>query len=223
MTQIQYLLFDLDDTLYTNASGLFAHVRERIDEWLIAALEVSNRTAGKLRDEYYQQYGTTMAGLLQHHPGVDIDDYLDYVHEFDVAPYLQPNPQLAEILEQFSQPKVIFTNAIASWAEKVLMRLGIRSYFTELIDVRAVDYLSKPRPAAYELALARLNVPGSACILLDDQPRNLKAAAEFDIRTVLVRSGGEVEPGIDFAVSSIMQIQEPLRILTNAGSKSHAS
>ena len=213
MTKIQYLLFDLDDTLYTNASGLFDEVRTRIDEWLIATLAVSPLTAREWRDEYYQKYGTTMAGLLQHHPGVDIDDYLDYVHEFDVTPYLQPNPQLAEILEQLPQPKVIFTNAIAAWAERILARLEIRAHFSDLIGVREVNYLGKPRPAAYEQTLARLGVPGSACVLLDDQPRNLKAAAEFDIRTVLVRSGGEVAPGIDFAVPSVMQIQEPLRAL----------
>ena len=213
MVETKYILFDLDDTLYTNASGLFTRVQERIEAWLVAALAVSPSRAKVLRDEYYQKYGTTMAGLLRHHPTVDVDDYLDYVHEVDVTPYLPPNPELDKVLTQLSPSKAIFTNAISSWAEKVLAQLGVRSHFTELIDVRKVNYLGKPRAAAYELALAHLDVTGSECILLDDQPRNLKAAAEFGMRTILVRSGGVVEEGIDFAVPNILQIEAPLQAL----------
>ena len=91
MTAIKHLLFDLDDTLYTDVSGLFDEVGLRIEQWTLQALHVSETEARILRRHYFTTYGTTMAGLLREHPGVDIDDYLDYVHDLDITRYLDPD------------------------------------------------------------------------------------------------------------------------------------
>ena len=88
---VRHLLFDLDDTLYTDSSGLFIEVGDRIRRWTAEALGVSLEEAQDLRREYYKAYGTTMAGLLRHHPEVDIDAYLEYVHDVDVSRYLAIN------------------------------------------------------------------------------------------------------------------------------------
>ncbi len=120
MAQLRYLLFDLDGTLYTGASGLFAEVGRRIDVWIARALDIPLVEAQALRARYFHAYGTTMAGLLRHHPEVDIDDYLEYVHEIRVERYLTPNPALDAMLERLPVRKAVFTNAIASWAERIL-------------------------------------------------------------------------------------------------------
>lgn len=210
-SKIQYLIFDLDDTVYTNASGLFAEVGERIEGWVARALDLSPEDAQTLRQEYFSAYGTTMSGLLHHHPELDIDDYLDDVHCIDISPYLRPSAALRAMLERLPVTKAIFTNAIADWAEKVLGRLGIRDCFSVIIDVRAVDYWGKPHPGAYERALEILDVPGDACIFVDDQARNLRKASEFGMRTVLVRPGGEAGDGVDYAVDTILDV-EPIVI-----------
>ena len=206
-----YLLFDLDDTLYTQASGLFLEVRERIAHWTSQALDISLDEAQMLRREYYHAYGTTMGGLLQHHPHVDIDDYLDVVHEVDVSRYLSPDPELDAMLERLHAPKAIFTNAIADWAERILARLGVREHFEMIIDVRAVDYHSKPSPQAYERALALLDVPGEACVLMDDHAPNLAQAAKFGMRTILV--GAETAPNnkVDYAVPDVLAAEPALQ------------
>ena len=83
-----YILFDLDGTLYADADSMFDEVRANINRWLMRALSLSAEEARKLNHEYFQTYGTTMAGLLRHHPGVDIEDYLQAVHRVDVRRYL---------------------------------------------------------------------------------------------------------------------------------------
>jgi putative hydrolase of the HAD superfamily len=149
-------------------------------------------------------YGTTMAGLLHEHPEVDIDAYLDYVHAIDITRYLTPDPALAAMLAALPGTKIVFTNSIRDWAERVTVQLGIRQYFERIIDVRAVHYKSKPHPEAYAQVLDMLGVPGNACVLLDDQASYLRGAAAYGMRTVLIRTGSVVTEGFDFAVDHIL-------------------
>lgn len=213
---IQYLLFDLDDTLYTNTTGLFAEVGQRIEAWLAGALGVSLETAHILRRDYHARYGTTMAGLLRHHPGADVDDYLEDVHQVDVAKYLRPDPALGAMLARLPRPKLIFTNAIASWAERILAQLQIREHFERIVDVRDVNYLAKPRAEAYTQLLAQLALPGAACALLDDQRPNLQTAAQFGMRTILVRPGGAPGDGAEAAVDTVLEAEPILQCWLDA-------
>lgn len=216
---IRYLLFDLDDTLYTNASGLFDEVRQRIEAWLVQALDIPLATAQTLRYEYHMRYGTTMAGLLRHHPGANVDAYLEDVHQVDVAKYLQPDPALSAMLARLPANKAVFTNAISSWAERILAQLDIREHFQRIVDVRDVRYLAKPRPEAYAQLLTLLQVDGKACAFIDDQRPNLQAAAEFGMRTVLVRPGDTPGVGVDYVADTVLQAEPVLwRLLDGCGS-----
>jgi putative hydrolase of the HAD superfamily len=116
--------------------------------------------------------------------------------------------------------KGIFTNGIASWADRILQKMAIRRHFGPIIDVRATDYRGKPWPEAYRRALDLLGCEGASCALVDDQPRNLEQAAAFGMRTVLVRPGGQVGPGVDFAVDAIEETGAVLRKLVNGNQKS---
>ena len=208
-----YLLFDLDDTLYTRASGLFLEVRDRIARWTSEALDISLEEAKALRREYYRTYGTTMRGLLKHYSHVDIDDYLDAVHQVDVNRYLAPDPALDAMFGRLETRKAIFTNAIADWAERILACLDVREHFELIIDVRATGYESKPKPEAYERALALLEVPGEACVLVDDHLANLQGAAAFGMRTVLVDQEPTSRNGVDFVVSNVLEAEPILQKL----------
>ena len=205
---MEYILFDLDDTLYTNDTGLFKELGTRLVAWVAQQLHVSPEESARLRHDYFVNYGTTMRGLLLHHPEVDIDAYLDYVHDIDVSRYIAPNPALDGMLARLDVPKAVFTNSVADWAERILRQLGVRRHFTHIIDVRAVDYQSKPHPHAFERALEILGMPASACAMVDDQVSYLCGAADAGMRTVLVRPGAEAAAatcrGIDFAVDHIL-------------------
>lgn len=213
MNPIQYLLFDLDDTLYTNTSNLFAVVGQRIEAWTSQTLGITLAEARALRHQYFRAYGTTLVGLRRHHPEADVDAYLDYVHAIDVTRHLEPAPELDAMLARLPAPKVIFTNGIVDWAERVTGRLGVRQHFERIIDVRAIGYRSKPDAYAYQYVLDSLGVPGFACAMLDDQPGHLLAAAAAGMRTVLVRPGGRADDGIEFAVNTVLEAEPILQKL----------
>ncbi|RKN43122.1 HAD-IA family hydrolase [Streptomyces hoynatensis] len=63
-------------------------------------------------------------------------------------------------------------------------RLGVWNLFdTAVLSERAG--LAKPDPAIYRLLLDRLGLPGSACVFVDDQARNLPAAEALGLTTIL--------------------------------------
>ncbi len=206
-----YILFDLDDTLYTNDTGLFKELGTRLVYWVSQQLHISLEEAAALRRQYFDAHGTMMRGLLLHHPEVDVDAYLDYVHDIDVSRYLAPNPALDAMLTRLAAPKAVFTNSVADWAERILRQLGIRQHFTHIIDVRAVDYQSKPHPHAFARALEILGMPASACVMVDDQISYLRGAAAAGMWTVLVRPGAEAVEGIDYAVDTILDAEPILQ------------
>ncbi len=49
-----------------------------------------------MRETYYYEHGTTLAGLVRLH-GVSPDAFLDYVHDIDLGAVL-PSPELAAAL-----------------------------------------------------------------------------------------------------------------------------
>ncbi len=205
MSGIRYLLFDLDNTLYTNASGLFTEVGERIEGWISATLALTLDEARALRQRWFLDHGTAMSGLMKEHPELDVDAYLDYVHDIDVSRYLGPNPALAEMLRDLPAPKSVFTNSIRSWAERITRQLGIRDCFEEIYDVRAVGYRSKPDPRAFMWVLEQLGLPASAVVILDDQVSYLAGATAVGMHTVLVHKGAEAVDGIEYQVDGILE------------------
>jgi putative hydrolase of the HAD superfamily len=208
---MNHIFFDLDQTLYTDETGLFAEVGARLEHWVAQHLSLSPDAAKALRRHYFVTYGTMMRGLLLHHPEANVDEYLNYVHDIDVSRYIAPNPALDGMLSRLDAPKTVFTNSIADWAERILHRLGVRRHFTHLIDVRAVDYQSKPHPHAFERALAIVGAPAAACMMLDDQEHYLRGASAAGMCTVLVQPGAQAAEGIDYAVDTLLDAEPILQ------------
>ena len=57
-----YILFDLDDTLYTNDTGLFKELGTRLVDWVAQQLHVSLEESAALRQKSFVTYGTMMRG-----------------------------------------------------------------------------------------------------------------------------------------------------------------
>jgi putative hydrolase of the HAD superfamily len=182
---IHTLLFDLDDTLYPPETGLMEQIRLLILQYIEKELQLPEAEADRLRRRYLASYGTTMRGLQIKHQ-IDADGYLQFVHDIPLHEYLAANPSLDAALARITQEKVIFTNASREHAERVLMILGIRRHFSRIIDVRDVSFESKPQPAAYQRACQILEVRPEQCALVEDSVRNLVAAKELGMTTILV-------------------------------------
>jgi putative hydrolase of the HAD superfamily len=201
----RFLIFDLDETLYPRQTGLMLEIGVRINRYLVENLHLPPDQANELRKRYYNQHGTALRGLVVERPDVDPEDYLHFVHDLPLTDYIGPNPALAEMLRSIPLTKVIFTNATVEHAQHVLNILGAADQFTDIIDVRRVEYVSKPNAEAYERLLKILQARGDECILIEDAARNLLPGKGLGMTTILVDSDDCAE--VDYCVPDILAVK----------------
>ena len=196
-------VFDLDETLYPRGCGIMRAIGERITLYVEQFFDLPTPAAKKLRSDYFQQYGTTLRGLQINHQ-IDADEYMTFVHDVPVEESVGYDGRLDEALAQIEARKVIFTNASWEHAERVLAVRQIRHHFERIIDVRDMDWISKPEPDAYTRLLGLLSSTGPRTMLVEDNVRNLRPAAELGMITVLV--DGDGEDVANYVIDEIWQI-----------------
>ena len=179
-------IFDLDNTLYPSSCDLFAEIEVRMGAFISQHLGLDREAAHERRRQYYQHYGTTLAGLMAVH-GIDPHHFLRYVHEVDLT-VLPPNPALSRHLAQLPGRKVVFTNGSVAYAERVLERVGIRAHFDLIFDIEAARFVPKPAPETLDALLDRLVCDPSRAIFFDDLPANLIPARARGLTTVLIKT-----------------------------------
>jgi putative hydrolase of the HAD superfamily len=200
---VKFIFFDLDDTLYPCSNGLMGEVGRRIQTWLCDHLALSWEDAVALRRKYYHQYGTTLGGLIAEHD-LDPHDYLVYVHDIPLEEYIGPNPALGAMLAGIPLRRVVYTNATAEYARRVLGVLGVSDHFEEVIGIEDVGLLNKPYQEAYERVLVRLDAWGPECIMVEDCARNLRPAKMLGMTTVLVNALPDWS--VDYVVGDVLQV-----------------
>jgi len=186
------ILFDLDNTLYSESCGVFDLIDQRMNEWLISNLQIPESEVNEFRNKYFIKYGTTLRGLMLHHE-VNPRDFLDYVHDVPVHEFLSADLELRETLEQVKTRKLIFTNSDLKHANRILDALGVRDQFERIFDIEAMLFIPKPNPDPYRLVLDYLKLSPQDVLLIDDMERNLKPAQEMGMRTVLIGNGKPVD------------------------------
>ncbi len=204
--EFEVAFFDLDDTLYDKQSGLWDAIRQRMSLYMHERLGMSWDVIPTLRRHYFETYGTTLRGLQLHHQ-VDADDYLNYVHDLPVHDFIQPDPELRQMIVTLPLRRFIFTNADRDHAQRVLEVLGVADCFQAIIDVRAIQFYCKPEPEAYRIALhlAQVDSP-QRCIYLDDSLANLTAARAMGFFTILVGQE-EPEPQVDLSIRYVKDLR----------------
>ena len=182
---VEAWVFDLDNTLYPADCNLFAQIDQRMGEFIATSFGIPLLEAQNLREAYYYEHGTTLAGLVRLH-GTSPDAFLDYVHDIDLSAIL-PSPELAAALDALPGRKFIFTNGSRKHAEAVAARLGVSSRFEDICDIHALEYIHpKPKREAYERFSRAYRVAPRQAAMFDDLPHNLETAHEIGMTTVLV-------------------------------------
>lgn len=207
MSAITNVLFDLDNTLYTPESGVMARIKLLIHRWMAENLNMSEEEAETLRRAYLERYGTTFRGLQLHYD-IDPAEFLHFVHNPWVLEGLKPDPRLRQALLAVSARRFIFTNSSRAHAERVIERLGLTGCFDDIIDIAMFDYVSKPAPVAYEVALRRVGVPARQCLFSDDAIRNLAPAKKLGMYTLLVGQTTAPDGVVDMTIPRLVDITE---------------
>ena len=179
------LFFDLDDTLYPNSNGLWQAIKNRINLYMIERLGISEKDSPALREQYFKMYGTTLRGLQTRHD-VDTDDFLAFVHDLPLQDFLTPNPLQRDVIASLPQRKLIFTNADANHARRVLAALQLNDLFDSIVDIHAVSPYCKPMPESFAIAQELADEPNPhKCVMIDDLPRTTRAALDAGMASIL--------------------------------------
>ncbi len=210
---LDVLVFDLDETMYPRRSGLMRAISGRIGTYMIERMGMDPATVPALRRQYVEQYGTTSRGLQLLH-GLDVVEYMEYVHDLPLHEYIAASPELDGMLGALPQEKVIFTNASAGHARAVLKALGVAHHFAQIFDAFFAGNQGKPAMRSYKRMLAELGMPGQACLMADDMVRNLHPAKLLGMVTVLVdpQPGTNVD-GADYVVESVIEVGGVVRAI----------
>lgn len=168
---IKYLLFDLDNTLYSCRYGLENNVRRRMQEFTGAYLGLSPEEAWRQRLEYRYQYGTNLEWLMGEKGFTDVEAYIAAVHPKDEADALRPDPELRSFLESLPVPRAILTNSPREHVDLILNKLDIQAgLFTHIFEVRQFGFKGKPHPDVFNRVLQTLGMRAEDVLFIDDSP-----------------------------------------------------
>lgn len=109
-----------------------------------------------------------------------------YQHAF--KPHLKLIEGLEEFLEHAAMqgiPMAIGSAAIMYNINFVIDGTGIRKYFTALVSAESV-HESKPNPETFLLCAAELNVLAKDCLVFEDTPKGVEAAANAGMQAVVI-------------------------------------
>jgi putative hydrolase of the HAD superfamily len=184
-SHVEAWVFDLDNTLYPADCNLFSQIDRRMGEFIAQSFGIPLAEAQTLRETYYYEHGTTLAGLVRLH-GVSPDAFLDYVHDIDLDA-VAAAPELAAAIDALPGRKFVFTNGSRKHAERVAARLGVLGRFEGIFDIHALGYIyPKPMREAYERFVSAHGVVPHQAAMFDDLPHNLETAHALGMTTVLV-------------------------------------
>ncbi|HUH95724.1 MAG TPA: pyrimidine 5'-nucleotidase [Anaerolineales bacterium] len=188
------IFFDLDDTLYPASCGLWPAIKERMNSYMDERMGIPQAEIPRLREKYFREFGTTLRGLQANYD-LNVPDYLAYVHDLPLQDYLHPDPIQQKALAALPTRNLIFTNADAPHARRVLRQLQIEEYFADIVDVNRMDPYCKPSREAFAIAM---QIGGesdaSKCVMMDDLPHTTRAAKDFGLYAILY---GAPAPGTD--------------------------
>jgi len=86
----------------------------------------------------------------------------------------------------------LLSNAPSEFIRDILKQHDLEQYFDTIVISSEVGFI-KPEPEIFHHILKQMNVPASEAIFIDDNPRNVKAAEEVGIRSLLYTSAQTLE------------------------------
>lgn len=188
-------LFDLDNTLHNASHAIFPAIHHNMNIYIAQVLQqrglVSDEAAvNAARVAYWQRYGATLLGMVNHHQ-VRPEDFLREAHRFDDLPtMIRAERGLARLLHRLPGRKILLTNAPRRYSRDVLRHLGLHRHFAKHMPIEAmrVHGRLRPKPSKQMLRklLAREGISAQRCVLVEDTVSHLKGAKELGMGTAWV-------------------------------------
>ena len=210
-------LFDYDLTLYgAEERCVLNSLDHRISLFVQKTVGCDFETAHKVRTDYLERYGTTLAGLMALHH-TNPDDFFDFIHEPEYLIYPKKAPEKLALLQSLKGPRFVFTNGRHDWSEAGMAHMGIDSAIDGVFDLKQLGWEGKPHESAYEkmeawlaekLPVMGLEMPKSQkeIVLLDDGLRNLEPAHRRGWTTIFVNPTADSATYVDYHIPHLMDL-----------------
>ena len=212
-------LFDYDLTLYgVEERCVINSLDHRISLFVQKTVGTDFETAHKIRTDYLEQFGTTLAGLMAKNK-VDPDVFFDFIHETEYLVYPKNSPQKKSLLQSLKGLRFVFTNGRHDWSEAGMAHMGIDSAMDGVFDLKQMGWEGKPHDGAYlkmeRWLLDKLPQMGHPVyddprdiILLEDSLRNLEPAHRRGWTTIYVNPSAETPDWVDYHIPHLLNLAD---------------
>ncbi len=200
--------------MYPFESGVWDAVGVRIQLFIKNKLNIPDEEVLTLRIRLREQYKSTMQGLFVEF-GIDQQEYLQFVHDIELASLIPPNPELPALLAAIPQKKYIFTNSTCYHARRILQYLQVQDYFEDIIDATMIIPYTKFEREAFPIALRLIGSPHpAACVMIDDEEDIIDRALEEGLKGILVNQNPQQNGHNQIQIPTINQLDQALALLT---------
>lgn len=199
----KFWIFDLDNTLYSESTGIFNKIDENMKLYISKELNVSLKEAFILQKKLFRDYGTTLFGLMKFY-NIDPINFLNFVHDINLS-NLKKSSKLSNLIESLPGKKIVFTNGDEKWAKKILEALGIERSIHHIFDIIKSNYIPKPQKQTYINFIKKFKIDPCNSVFFEDTKRNLKYAHSLGMTTIHIneKNNNGLEKFIDFQFSNI--------------------
>jgi putative hydrolase of the HAD superfamily len=199
-------IFDLDNTLHDATTAIFPSMHVQINEFLMRQFGLDEAGANRMRQEFWQRYGTTLNGLMRHY-GMDPRRFLAETHVFpELADIVLHENALKHALARLGGMKLVFSNAPRQYVRGVLDAIGLARYFDGVYSIEDARYRGKPALHGFHVLLRKHNLDPHRCALIDDILGNLRTAHRLGMSTVWVSRSGRRPRFVDLRIASVVEL-----------------
>jgi putative hydrolase of the HAD superfamily len=217
MSDIQAVLFDLDETLLDRSRSLNRFLEDQYQRMRSFLAHVPYETYRALFVEKdkrgYVHKSIVYQELIDELSlrGLSMEQLLtDYRTHFNR--HATPFPALRETLQALRARKLklgIVTNGETEFQQNNIIALDLPSY-VDTILISEQENLRKPDPRIFTLAATRLGVPTSACLFVGDHPYNdIQGARNVGMKTAWFHNGASWPadlPAPDKKIGSLLEL-----------------
>ncbi|MDC0427320.1 pyrimidine 5'-nucleotidase [Candidatus Pelagibacter sp.] len=181
LLNINYWIFDLDNTLYSGQTEVFSEVDKKMSAFISKKMNVDLIKAKEIQKKYFYEYGTTLSGLMKQ-DSIDPHEFLEFVHDIDIS-WLPKDLKLKDELIKIKEKKFIFTNGSHAHVENVTKQLGIDGLFDGAFDIVDANFVPKPHIDPYKKIIDKFKIEPKKSILIEDIAHNLEQAKNLGMKT----------------------------------------
>ena len=220
LLNINYWIFDLDNTLYSGQTEVFSEVDKKMSAFISKKMNVDLIKAKEIQKKYFYEYGTTLSGLMKQ-DNIDPHEFLEFVHDIDIS-WLPKDLKLKDELIKIKEKKFIFTNGSHAHVENVTKQLGIDGLFDGAFDIVDANFVPKPHIDPYKKIIDKFKIEPTKSILIEDIAHNLEQAKNLGMKTCWLENEEAFakkdadKPYIDYKIKNLPSFLQKINILKAA-------